>query len=70
MSRHSRDPKFSPLLWLIPVPFVLAAFLPLTIEHPVPAKAERMAAAPSDGMATRPAASSPQLDDTDPTITR
>ncbi|MBE7417025.1 MAG: hypothetical protein HS128_04585 [Ideonella sp.] len=43
MSRHSRDPKFSPLLWLVPVPFVLAAFVPLTIDHPPPARVEQLA---------------------------
>ena len=45
MSKHSSDPKFSPLLWLIPVPFILASFLPLTIDHTAPAKTERMAEA-------------------------
>jgi hypothetical protein len=57
MSKHHRnDEKVSPLIWLIPVPFVLAAFLPLTIDHPMPAKTERMAATSSD---TEPAASAP-----------
>lgn len=56
MSKHDPDEKVSPLVWLIPVPFVLAAFLPLTIDHPMPAKAERMAATSSN---TEPAASAP-----------
>jgi hypothetical protein len=56
MSKHRPDEKVSPLVWLIPVPFILAAFLPLTIDHPMPTKAERVAAAGSD---TVPAASAP-----------
>ena len=57
MSKHRRnDDKVSPLNWLIPVPFVLAAFLPLTIDHPTPAKTERVAATSSD---SEPAASAP-----------
>ena len=59
MSKHSRDPKFSPLLWLIPVPFILASFLPLTIDHPMPAKAQQMAAA-TDNATSDSAASSPR----------
>jgi hypothetical protein len=65
MSKHSRDPKFSPLLWLIPVPFILASFLPLTIDHPVPAKPQQMAAAANsasaDSTSADKAASSPRL---------
>jgi hypothetical protein len=65
MSKHSRDPKFSPLLWLIPVPFILASFLPLTIDHPVPAKPQQMAAATdsdtADSATANNAASSPRL---------
>ena len=57
MSKHHPDEKVSPLVWLIPVPFILATFLPLTIEHPMPAKTEQMAAV-SDGHG---AASSPRL---------
>jgi hypothetical protein len=56
MSKHDPNEKVSPLVWLIPVPFVLAAFLPLTIDHPMPPKAERMAATSSG---TEPAASAP-----------
>ena len=65
MSKHSTYPKFSPLLWLIPVPFILASFLPLTIDHPVPAKAQHMAAAAdsatADSASANNAASSPRL---------
>jgi len=65
MSKHSRDPKFSPLLWLIPVPFILASFLPLTIDHPIPAKPQQMAAADdnatADSATVDNAASSPRL---------
>jgi hypothetical protein len=57
MSKHSTDSKFSPLLWLIPVPFILASFLPLTIEHPMPAKTQQMASASDSDRA----ASSPRL---------
>lgn len=60
MSKHSRDPKFSPLLWLIPVPFILASFLPLTIDHPMPAKTQQMAAS-ADSATVDSAASSPRL---------
>jgi hypothetical protein len=62
MSKHSSDPKFSPLLLLVPVPFVLAAFLPLTIDHPVPAKTEQVAVTSIDG---EPAASAPQASHSD-----
>jgi hypothetical protein len=48
MSKHSSDPKFSPLIWLVPLPFVLAAFIPLTIDHPAPAKAQTIATASID----------------------
>ena len=55
MSKHRPDDKVSPLIWLIPVPFILASFLPLTIEHPVPQKTQQMAAATdSDGAASSP----------------
>lgn len=60
MSKHSTDPKFSPLLWLIPVPFILASFLPLTIDHPAPTKAQQVAATTSDHAAADSAASSPR----------
>jgi hypothetical protein len=62
MSKHSTDPKFSPLLWLIPVPFILASFLPLTIDHSAPAKPQQMAAAEDSASADRDnAASAPRL---------
>ena len=57
MSKHRRDEKVSPLVWLIPVPFILAGFLPLTIEHPTPAKTQQMASASDSDSA----ASSPRL---------
>ena len=57
MSKHQTDEKVSPLIWLIPVPFILASFLPLTIDHPMPEKAQRVATAGADSQA---AASSPQ----------
>jgi hypothetical protein len=57
MSKHRPDEKVSPLVWLIPVPFILASFLPLTIDHPVPPKAERVASASHSPNA----ASSPRL---------
>jgi hypothetical protein len=33
MSKQSADPTFSPLLSLVPLPFVLATCLPLDIDH-------------------------------------
>ena len=57
MSKHRPDDKVSPLVWLIPVPFILASFLPLTIDHPMPEKAHRVAAASDSDSA----ASSPRL---------
>ncbi len=57
MSKHRPDEKVSPLIWLIPVPFILASFLPLTIDHAAPAKAQQVASA-TDG---ERAASSPRL---------
>jgi hypothetical protein len=57
MSKHRPEDKVSPLVWLIPVPFILASFLPLTIDHPVPAKTQQMASASDAGGA----ASSPRL---------
>ncbi len=57
MSKHRPDEKVSPLIWLIPVPFILASFLPLTIDHPMPAKTQQMASAPDSDSA----ASSPRL---------
>ena len=57
MSKHRPDEKVSPLIWLIPVPFILASFLPLTIDHPMPAKTEQVASANDSDRA----ASSPRL---------
>jgi len=59
MSKHRPDDKVSPLVWLIPVPFILASFLPLTIDHPMPQKAQQVAAANDSDSA----ASSPRLPD-------
>jgi len=58
MSKHRPDEKYSPLLWLIPLPFIAASFVPLTIEHPVPAKPQRVAAATDQ---PAPAASEPAV---------
>jgi hypothetical protein len=66
MSKHSTDPKFSPLLWLIPVPFVVASFLPLNIEHPMPVKTERMAVVSTDSESAEAAASQPSPSQADP----
>ena len=42
MSKQSADPTFSPLLLLVPLPFVLATCLPLEIDHaPAPRKCSR-----------------------------
>jgi len=64
MSKHQSGEKFSPLLLLVPVPFVLAAFMPLTIDHPAPPKTERVAVTSTvDGGS---AASAPQGAHSDP----
>jgi hypothetical protein len=62
MSKHSTDPKVSPLIWLIPVPFVVAAFLPLHLD-PSRAmyKADRVATVSTDGNASEHAASAPRI---------
>ena len=60
MSKHQPNEKFSPLIWLIPVPFVLAAFIPLTIDHRMPPKAQAVAVAATDGEPAD-AASSPRV---------
>ncbi|MFI4932845.1 MAG: hypothetical protein ACHP83_21580 [Burkholderiales bacterium] len=49
MSKHSRiSGSVSPLLWLVPVPFLLAIFLPLQLPRgdTPPATFERVAKAP------------------------
>ncbi|HET7525389.1 MAG TPA: hypothetical protein VFK10_05545 [Burkholderiaceae bacterium] len=57
MSRHSRTPVVvSPLLWLAPLPFVLAMCLPMDLTGSAEPPAERVAAA----AAPAPAASIPQ----------
>ena len=66
MSKHDPNQKFSPLLWLIPVPFVLASFLPLTIDHPMPPKTERMAVVGTDDGSPEAPASQPSQAQTDP----
>ena len=67
MSKHQSGEKFSPLLLLVPVPFVLAAFMPLTIDHPAPAKTERVAVTTVDGES---AASAPQGAHSEPSTDR
>jgi hypothetical protein len=60
MSKHDLDEKkVSPLVWLIPLPFVFAAFVPLHLD-PSRAmfKVDRVAAASADGRER--AASAPQ----------
>jgi hypothetical protein len=65
MSKQSADPTFSPLLLLVPLPFVLAIFLPLEIDHSRAAdpKVQHAAAAQaetSDPVALEPARSASQ----------
>ncbi len=60
MSKQSADPTFSPLLLLVPLPFVLATCLPLEIDHSraAPPKVQHMAAGQaetSDAAAIEPA---------------
>ena len=63
MSKQSADPTFSPLLLLVPLPFVLATCLPLDIDHsraadPKVQRAQHAAAAQaetSDPVALEPA---------------
>jgi hypothetical protein len=60
MSKQSADPTFSPLLLLVPLPFVLATCLPLEIDHSRAAtpKVQQVAAAQaqaSDAAAPEPA---------------
>jgi len=61
MSKHSTDPKVSPLVWLIPLPFVVAAFLPLDLD---PSRAmykpDRVATATADNHTSERAASAPR----------
>jgi len=61
MSKHSRvSPRVSPLLWLVPVPFVLAAFLPVDLPRTdAPVAAQQVAAASADQETTNHAASAP-----------
>ena len=65
MSKQSADPTFSPLLLLVPLPFVLATCLPLEIDHSRAAapKVQQVAAtqaATSDAAAIEPARSASQ----------
>ena len=65
MSKQSADPTFSPLLLLVPLPFVLATCLPLEIDHSRAAapKVQQMAGAraeASDPDALEPARSASQ----------
>jgi hypothetical protein len=66
MSKHSTDYTFSPLLLLVPVPFVLATCLPLDLDHSraAPPKAQHVAAVsaesqPGDAPASAPRATPP-----------
>jgi len=62
MSKPSvRSYTFSPLLWLVPLPFVLAMCLPFDLQlHGSPVPTDRVAAAPSDEPMIGSAASAPQ----------
>jgi hypothetical protein len=63
MSKQSTDPTFSPLLLLVPLPFVLATCLPLEIDHAPAPKVQRVAgteAEPSDRTGPEPARSASQ----------
>lgn len=63
MSKQSADPTFSPLLLLVPLPFVLATCLPLEIDHPAAPKVQQVAGAqaePSDRTARESASSASQ----------
>ncbi|HEU5296415.1 MAG TPA: hypothetical protein VFU71_16675 [Burkholderiaceae bacterium] len=62
MSKHSRvSVSVCPLLWLAPLPFVLAMCLPLELPgNPTePPHIDRVAAAPAAAQAIEPAASAP-----------
>ena len=48
MSKHSEDPTFSPLLLLVPLPFVLATCLPLEINHAPAPKVQQVAGAQAE----------------------
>jgi hypothetical protein len=60
MSKHSSDYPYSPLLLLVPLPFVLATCLPLDLDKPRAApRPHRVAAVQADQPAVKPAASAP-----------
>jgi hypothetical protein len=68
MSKHDPDEKkVSPLVWLIPVPFLVAAFLPLHLD-PSRAmyKADRVAAAAVEGRTRERPASAPRHGNIEP----
>jgi len=57
MSKHSTDYPFSPLLLLVPLPFVLATCLPLDLDKPRAApRPQRVAAVQPEQAAVKPAA--------------
>lgn len=61
MSKHSRvSARVSPLLWLVPLPFVLAAFVPVDLprEH-MPEAGQRVAAAAAEHQSAHSTASAP-----------
>ena len=67
MSKHSTDPKVSPLVWLIPLPFLAAAFVPLHLD---PSRAmykpDRVATATIDGRTSERPASAPRHGNIEP----
>jgi len=67
MSKHEPEKKVSPLVWLIPVPFVVAAVLPLHLD-PSRAmyKADRVATAAGGGRTHERAASTPRHGNIEP----
>jgi hypothetical protein len=64
MSKRSTDPSVSPLLLLVPLPFILATCLPLNLD-PSRAmyKADRVATVSHDGQRGEQAASAPRSGD-------
>jgi len=63
MSKRSvRSHEFSPLLWLVPLPFALAMCLPVDLLplRSGPVAADRVAAAPSNEFTIGSAASAPE----------
>jgi hypothetical protein len=59
MSKHSTDYPFSPLLLLVPLPFVLATCLPLDLDKARALRPQHVAAMQAEQPAIKPAASAP-----------